>query len=127
MKKFENFSKALHNLQDIYVYKEPYDNVTLTGLVALYSICFEQSWKAMKECLEEQGYLEERLGSPRSVIKTAYKAGLIDNEEAWLDALLARNNVAHAYNQDIALKIVEEVKSRYAALLEELHRNMRDN
>ena len=127
MKKYENFTKALHNLQDVNVYKEPYDNVTLTGLVALYSICFEQAWKAMKECLEEQGYLEEKLGSPRSIIKTAYKAGMIEDEEAWIGALLARNNVAHAYNQGIALKIIEDVKSKYLDLLEELHKNMEEN
>ena len=65
MKKYENFCKALVNLQDIKNYNEPFDNVTTTGLVALYGICFEQAWKAMKEILEDQGYLEESLGSPR--------------------------------------------------------------
>ena len=49
MKKYENFCLALNNLEDVYRYQEPYDNVILTGLVALYEICFEQSWKAIKE------------------------------------------------------------------------------
>lgn len=49
MKKYENFCLALKNLKDIYEYEEPYNNVTLTGLVSLYGICFEQSWKMMKE------------------------------------------------------------------------------
>ena len=49
MKKYENFKAALKNLKDIYDYEEPYNNVVLTGLAALYEICFEQSWKAMKE------------------------------------------------------------------------------
>ena len=48
MKKFDNFCLALENLNDVYNYDEPYENVVLTGLVALYEICFEQSWKAMK-------------------------------------------------------------------------------
>ena len=43
MKKYENFCKALANLQDIKNYNEPFDNVTTTGLVALYGICFEQA------------------------------------------------------------------------------------
>lgn len=51
---------------------EPYDTVTLTGLVGLYEICFEQAWKMMKEKLEEYGYPESATGSPRTVIKTAY-------------------------------------------------------
>ena len=44
MKKYENFCNALKNLNDIYNYNEPYDNVVLTDLVALYEICFEQAW-----------------------------------------------------------------------------------
>ena len=55
MKKFDNFCKALDNLEDIYKYEEPYDIVVLTGLVALYEICFEQFWKAVKEVLSENG------------------------------------------------------------------------
>ena len=49
MKKYENFCNALNNLKDIHLYEEPYDNVTITGLVGLYEICFEQAWKMMKE------------------------------------------------------------------------------
>ena len=52
MKKYENFCRALNNLKDIYDYQEPYGNVELTGLVGLFEVCFEQSWKAMKELLE---------------------------------------------------------------------------
>ena len=47
MKKYENFKAALKNLKDIYDYEEPYNNVVLTGLVALYEICFEQSWNCL--------------------------------------------------------------------------------
>lgn len=120
MKKYENFCKALINLQDIKNYSEPFDNVTTTGLVALYGICFEQSWKAMKEILEEQGYLEESLGSPRKVLQVAYKARMINDEELWLEALKARNNVAHAYNEAIALAIIKEVKNNYLRMFETL-------
>ncbi len=113
MKKYENFVSALNNLDDIHKYEEPYENVVLTGLVALYEICFEQSWKAMKEILEENGYDESRTGSPRQVLKLAYKAGMITDEEKWLGALVSRNNVAHAYKKEIAIDIVRKTKSEY--------------
>ena len=48
MKKYDNFCAAFQNLQDIYNYQEPYNNVVITGLVGLYEICFEQAWKMMK-------------------------------------------------------------------------------
>lgn len=40
----------LENMKEIYNYTEPYDNVVLTGLVGLYEICFEQSWKIQMFC-----------------------------------------------------------------------------
>lgn len=101
MKKFENFQAALRNLKDIYSYQEPYGNVVITGMVGLYEICFEQSWKAMKEILETHGYAEGATGSPRMILKTAYKAGMITDEELWISALVSRNNVAHAYNENL--------------------------
>lgn len=41
MKAYDKFCMSLNNLKDIYHYEEPYENVILTGLVALYEICFE--------------------------------------------------------------------------------------
>ena len=113
MKKYENFCSALKNLKEIYTYEEPYNTVVLTGLVGLYEICFEQSWKAIKEILYLNGFSESQTGSPRQILKSAYQAGMIKDEELWLKALNSRNNVAHAYNQDIALDIIRNTKDKY--------------
>lgn len=120
MKKYENFCSSLGNMKDIYNYKEPYDNVVLTGLVGLYEITFEQSWKMMKEILQNHGYEEGATGSPKIILKTAYKAGMIKDEELWLRALQARNNVTHSYNQKIALRIVSEAKTEFYKMFVDL-------
>lgn len=113
MKKYDNFCAALQNLKEIFSYEEPYNTVVLTGLVGLYEICFEQAWKMMKELLEDSGYAESATGSPRQILKTAYKANMIRNETMWLQALQARNNVSHSYNELIALSIVRQTKASY--------------
>ena len=105
MKKYENFCAALANMEEIYHYQEPYDNVVLTGLVGLYEICFEQAWKVMKEILTQHGYEQSATGSPKTILKTAYKAGMIKDETLWIRALQARNNVVHSYNREIALEL----------------------
>ena len=120
MKKYENFCSSLGNMKDIYNYEEPYDNVVLTGLVGLYEITFEQSWKMMKEILQNHGYEEGATGSPKIILKTAYKAGMIKDEELWLRALQARNNVTHSYNQKIALSIVSEAKTEFYKMFVDL-------
>lgn len=127
MKKYDNFCNALHNLKDIYNYEEPFGNVELTGMVGLFSVCFEQSWKAMKELLEDNGYDSAQTGSLRHIIKTAYQAGMIDDEELWLSALISRNNVAHAYNQAIALDIIHDTKAKYYDMFCRLKQDMENN
>lgn len=127
MKKYENFCDALHNLKEIYGYEEPYDNVVLTGLVGLYEICFEQAWKTMKELLEESGLPEGKTGSPKQILKTAYQAGMIEDEAQWLRALQARNNVAHSYNKDIAYGIARQTKGQFYQMFCSLQDALRKN
>ena len=127
MRKYENFCNALSNMKDIYNYEEPYDNVVITGLVGLYEICFEQSWKMMKEILEIHGYAEGATGSPKIILKTAYKAGMIRDEKQWLRALQARNNVTHSYNQKIALGIIADAKEAFYQMFCELKTEVEEN
>ncbi len=127
MKKYENFCAALRNLKEIYRYSEPDDTVILTGLVGLYEICFGQAWKAMKEFLGQHGYEQSAAGSPKEILKTAFEAGMIQDEEAWLRALQERNNVTHSYNREIALEIVRQVKEEFYQLFETLQREPQEN
>ena len=127
MKKYENFSNALQNLRLCRNYSAPYDVVTETGLVNLFSICFEQSWKAMKESLEWQGYGEGKTGSPKLIIKLAYSAGMIQDEKGWLEILDKRNEVAHSYNEEVAVGIIEQTKEIYLSLFEALEKELREN
>lgn len=127
MKKYENFCAALKNLKDIYSYEEPYDNVVMTGLVGLYEICFEQSWKAIKEILTLNGVAESQTGSPRQILKTAYQSGVIKDEDLWLAALVSRNNVAHAYNQAVAKDIIDQTKEKYYQMFVDLKDEIETN
>ena len=104
MKKAENFFKALQNLKEIEGKKPPYDTIAMAGMVSLFEICFEQAWKAMKEQLEASGYGEYKSGSPRSVIKLAYQARMVKDEELWLAALQARNTSQSRFPSFVTVK-----------------------
>lgn len=120
MKKYENFCKALANLNEGAELEAPYTVVEKTGIVALFGICFEQAWKLMKEVLEEHGRFEEKIGSPKAIIKIAYQCGMIHNCEGWLELLESRNLLAHTYNEEQALSVIKKIKSDYFALFAEL-------
>ena len=127
MKKFENFRQAFQNLGDIFQYQEPYGNVELTGLVGLFEICFEQAWKAMKEILEQNGFSPAQTGSPRMILKTAFQAGMIQDEELWLKALADRNLVSHSYHKEIALSIIQNTKDDYYKIFKDLVQSIEAN
>ena len=120
MQKFDNFCKALENLREIEALSEPYSVIELTGMVALFEICFEQSWKAIKEVLEDAGYSSAKTGSPKLILKTAYSSGIIADEVLWLSALESRNSATHAYNEVLALEIVRDTKEKYIGMFSDL-------
>ncbi|WP_295918437.1 HI0074 family nucleotidyltransferase substrate-binding subunit [Anaerovibrio lipolyticus] len=126
-KKVCNFLKALDNLKTIEGKTPPYDAITEAGMVSLFENCFEQAWKAMKERLEFNGYGERKLGSPNAIIKLAFQAEMIDDEELWSAALRARNNVVHSYSDEIALSIIKDTQSKFIVMFEKLRQELIEN
>lgn len=120
MKKYENFCRSLSNLKEGAELNEPYTVVEQTGITALFEICFEQSWKLMEAILEEHGRYDEKVGSPRAIIKLAYQCGMITDCEGWLELLEARNILAHTYSNEQALNIIRKLKTDYIPLFEAL-------
>lgn len=120
MKKLDNFQKSVKNLKEVYKYEPPYDVVDLTGLVGLFQLCFELSWKTMKEYLTEEGFPAGATGSPRTIIKSAYQAGIITDQDVWLSMLADRNDTSHEYDIDVAETIIDRVRESYYPELEKL-------
>ena len=114
MKKYENFCRALENLE-VAAQQESYSILEETGLIAMFEICFEQAWKVLKEILEDEGYRESKTGSPRQILKLAYSAGILSNEEIWLEILSDRNILSHVYDSSKAKITVEKIKEKYLA------------
>ena len=127
MQEYEKFCRVYKNLSENINIEPPYNVVTSVGLVGLFKLTFEQSWKMIKEILEYHGYDKSNTGSPRIVIKTAYQAGMVTDEEKWLMALAARNNVAHSYNEEIALAIIKETKEIYTEMFLKLKEAVEKN
>lgn len=127
MRKYDNFCKALSNLQEGLKLDEPYTVVEQTGIVGLFEICFEQSWKLMKAVLEEHGRFEEKIGSPRAIIKIAFQCNMIKDEEKWLELLVSRNILAHTYSDDDALQVIRKLKTDYSGAFLALKSEIDDN
>ncbi|MCD8089185.1 MAG: nucleotidyltransferase substrate binding protein [Clostridiales bacterium] len=113
MNNYEIFCRTLKNLNEIYKYDEPYKVIEAVGILELYRLCFDWACNMMKDVLKKYGYSERNVEHTKSILKTAYSAGMIEDEEVWLSALAARKNVYNTYNEAAALDIIRLVKERF--------------
>ena len=65
----------------------------------------------LKDYLEAQGFVG-LIGS-RNATRQAFKDALIQDGEAWMDMIKARNLTSHTYNTDIAAKIASDILTRF--------------
>ena len=60
---------------------------------------------------------KEETGSPREILRMANSVGLI-GDDMWLEMLKARNNLAHDYDGELAVRYFEKIISAYDDLME---------
>ena len=57
-------------------------------------------------------------------MKQAYADNLIDDDQAWLALLYARNLTSHIYDENTANDIFDDIKNKYLTLLKQLLRKL---
>lgn len=67
--------------------------------------------------IEYHGALEYPTVSPRETLRVAHSVGLIE-DDTWMEMLRVRNNLAHDYDGELALKYFQDITSRYYHLME---------
>ena len=121
--KLSKFSDAIKRLEE--ALKE-YDKYQITssrdGVIQRFEFCTELAWKSTREYLLAQGYVD--INSPKSVMKQAYADNLIDDDQAWLALLDARNLTSHIYDENTANDIFDDIKNKYLTLLKQLLRKL---
>lgn len=120
MVRFAIFCKTLDNLEEINRVSPPYDVVITAGLCSLFTQCFEQSWRAMKEYLSQEGWAEADTGSPRQILKISYQAGLIQDESGWMKAMEERKLEIYTFNREVADTMINDTRSLFLPLFHEL-------
>jgi len=71
------------------------------SLIKRFEFAYEMGWKLMMSFEKENG-ITGMLGS-KDVIRHAVALGVIENGEAWMDMIDARNQTSHVYDEDTAL------------------------
>ncbi len=115
--RFTNFEKS-YQLLSRYVGHPITTELERAGIIQLFEVVFELSWKLMKDYLEASGF---RVSSPRETIKQAYQVELIDDGHIWMDALADRNLTVHTYDEALAKRMTADIVQIYFPELEKLY------
>lgn len=122
MKRYEerkkDLNKAVDRLKEALEIEE--NEIVIDGAIHRFEFTFELAWKTMKDYLEYIGIIQG-IGSPREIIKTAYENGIIEDGDNWIKMMLARNSLAHLYDEEKSREIYMEIKETYFKLLQKLN------
>ena len=117
-RRFLSFCKSLDALAEARQ-RDLTDSFVLSGTSAKFSITFDLAWKVMKDILvQHYAIIDFVAGSPREVLRAAFRAKLID-DEIWMEMLKVRNQLAHDYDGQIVEKYCEDIVKVYIGRLED--------
>ena len=123
--KFHNFKNALTALE---VAVSDFDKTALLsvrdGVIQRFEFSVELARKTVREYLIDEGIAE--INTPKSVMKAAFAANLVDDEDGWIGILNDRNTTSHIYDEDEADKIFERIRSNHIALFTKLSDTLSD-
>jgi len=113
MQRFSNYKKALAQLQE-FIQKKELSRLEEQGLIKSFEYTYELAWNTMKDFFESQG--ETKLYGSRDVIRLAFKRGLIEDGQGWMNMVDSRIQTVHTYNEEIAKKVVKDIFDHYFGL-----------
>ena len=123
--RFDNFRRAytlLLGALDI-LHEEKLDQLGKEGMIKRFEYCTELAWKTIKDYLENQNVLFLEI-TPRTVLKEAIAAKLIERGDDWMSLLDARNKMSHNYDFRKFEEVIREIAERYILCFSELHEKL---
>ena len=117
--RFANYRRAFLLLREALDEKE-LSQLEREGTIQRFEYTMELAWKVMRDYLEAQNVVLPQI-TPRAVIRAAFEAQLIADCEAWMDALDDRNKMSHTYSFERFEEVLDRVRSRYLAAMNDLH------
>ncbi len=111
-----NYNRALLQLNEAVAlhHQRVLSKLEQQGLIKAFEFTQELGWNVMKDYFEYQG--NSTLTGSRDAIREAFKRGLVQDGEGWMDTIKSRNRSAHTYDEATAHQLVELIVNRYESI-----------
>ena len=126
IQRFSHFTKALSQLREAVALAQerPLSRLEEQGLIQAFEFTRELAWNTLKDFLEERSV--QNLYGSRDATREAFKTGLIENGEAWMNMIQSRNLTSHTYDEALAAEIASAIRATYFAEFEALGIKLED-
>lgn len=120
IQRFQNYKKALEQLNSAVELSRTRELSLLEkqGLIKTFEFTHELAWNLIKDYLEYQGYQD--IKGSRDAIREAFRSGIIENGETWMETIQTRNITAHTYDEAIAGKAMATITGKYLQIFNNL-------
>jgi nucleotidyltransferase substrate binding protein (TIGR01987 family) len=110
-----NYRKAFGRLDDAVLLSRQRDlsDLERQGLIQAFEFTHELAWNLMKDWFDYQGNFQ--ISGSRDATREAFRMGLIQDGEAWMEMIGSRNQSSHTYNLETAAEIARAIDARYWA------------
>ena len=81
------------------------------GLIQGFEYTHELAWNTLKDYFKDSGV--EGIHGSIDATRIAFKEGLIENGEVWMDMIRKRNLTSHTYNKQVAAEVVSAILDDY--------------
>lgn len=120
MKKFDQLVSQMTFVRQC-VDEFDYSAITTVTLTSCFNLLFELAWKTLKEYMSKELLISDAdTGSVKSIIRVAYREGLIADCELWLKMAKDRNDSTHHYCEAESIIYAESIIEMYLPLIEQL-------
>lgn len=125
IQRLDNYGRALQTLRSAaeLAAQRPLSELEQQGLIQGFEFTHELAWNLLKDFLEAQG-IAGLIGS-RDAIRTAFKNGLLEDGETWMEMIKARNLSSHTYQLSLAQRIATDILTRFYPAFVALEQKMR--
>lgn len=119
---FGQFKEAHSRLKEAINIKEESD-IKRDAVIKRFEFSYELLWKTYKRIarLQKLDYF-----NPKACFQFAFKSGLIEDEELFLEIIDARNKTTHVYSEKEAKKIYDFIKEKVINAFDRAEKKIRE-
>ena len=123
--RFENYCRALLQLKEAVELLElrELSNIEKQGFIKAFEFTHELAWNVLKDFSIYQG--DQTVTGSRDATRWAFKNGLIENGDTWMEMIITRNKAVHTYNAATVADVISRTKENYYPLFLDLETTMK--